>query len=105
MKKAILGFVLLILAIVIYSFLADFSGEFIESIKRLVGYNVPEITGPPIARPDIDDDQDGLGFLNVPEGFRISVAAKGLTNPRVIVFDSKNRMLVSETKAGRVMIL
>ena len=113
MKKAILGVTLFVLAIVAYSFWTDFAlvlrltkdGEFIESIKRLVGYNVPETTDLPIARPDIDDDQDGLGFLNVPEGFRISVAAKGLDNPRVIVFDSKNRMLVSETKAGRVRIM
>src|SRR3989338_8065292 len=100
MKKASLGFVLFILVIAAYSFWTDFS-----LVKRLIGYNVPETTDPPIAKPDIDDNKDGLGFLNVPEGFKISVAAKGLDNPRVIVFDSKNRMLVSETKAGRVMIL
>ena len=100
MKKAVLGFVLFIVVIAIYSFWTDF-----DLVKRLVGYNVPETTDLPIARPDIDDDEDGLGFLSVPEGFRISIAAKGLDNPRVIVFDSKNRMLVSETKAGRVMIL
>ncbi len=104
MKKAILGFILFILVIAVYSFWTDFSGEFIESIKELVGYNIPETTDLPIAKPDIDDDKDGLGFLNVPEGFRISIVAKGLDNPRVIVFDSKNRMLVSETGVGRVMI-
>ncbi|MDO8496203.1 MAG: PQQ-dependent sugar dehydrogenase, partial [bacterium] len=100
MKKAILGFVLFIVIVGAYSFWTDFS-----LVKRLIGYNVPETTDPPIAKPDIDDNKDGLGFLNVPEGFKISVAAKGLTNPRVITFDSKNRMLVSETKAGRVTIL
>ncbi len=114
MKKAIVGFILFILVIAIYSFWTDFSlilrftqdGEFIESIKRLVGYNVPETTDQPvISKPRIDSDDSGLGFLNVPEGFRISIAAKDLDNPRVILFDAKGRMLVSETKAGRVRII
>ena len=100
MKKTTLGFVLFISVIAMYSFWTDFS-----LVKKLVGYNVPETTDLPIARPDIDDDKDGLGFLSVPEGFRISVAAKGLDNPRVILFDAKGRMLVSETKAGRVRVL
>lgn len=46
-----------------------------------------------------------LSFLKIPDGFKISIAAKGLDNPRVIVFDSKGRMLVSETKAGQVRVL
>ena len=100
MRKAVLGFILFILAIATYSFWGDFS-----LIKRLIGYNVPEITDIPIAKPKIDNSQDGLGFLNVPEGFKISITAKDLTNPRVITFDEKDRVLVSETKAGRVSIL
>ncbi len=100
MKKAILGFILFVLVIAVYSFWTDFG-----LVKRLIGYNVPETTDPSIAKPDIDDEEDGLGFLNVPEGFRISIVAKGLDSPRVIVFDSNNRMLVSETKAGRVTML
>lgn len=100
MKKALLGFVLLVLAIAVYSFWTNFS-----LVKKLVGYNVPETTDLPIAKPDIDDNKDGLGFLNVPEGFKISVATKGLDNPRVILFDTRGRMLVSETRAGRVKIM
>lgn len=46
-----------------------------------------------------------LDFLSLPEGFKISVAAKDLDEPRVITFDAEGRMLVSETKAGRVSIL
>src|SRR3989338_6546500 len=46
-----------------------------------------------------------LSFLKLPESLKITIAAKNLDNPRVIVFDSKNRMLVSETKAGRVTVL
>lgn len=99
MKKAVLGVVLFILAIVVYLFLTDFS-----LVKRLVGYNVPDTTEAPLANPDINNDQDGLGFLNVPDGFKVSIAADGLKNPRVITFDEKGRMLVSETKAGRVRI-
>src|SRR3989344_3582854 len=46
-----------------------------------------------------------LSFLKLPESLKITIAAKNLDNPRVMVFDSKNRMLVSETKAGRVSVL
>ena len=100
MKKAVLSFVSLVLIVVVYLFLTDFS-----LVKKFFGYNVPATTDLPIARPDIDDNENGLGFLSVPEGFKISVAAKGLDNPRVILFDPKGRILVSETKAGRVSIL
>lgn len=92
MKKAILGVVLFVIVVGIYSFLTDFS-----LIKRLAGYNVPEPTDL------LFTSQSGnLDFLNVPEGFKISIAARGLDSPRVILFDSKGRMLVSETKAGRI---
>ena len=86
MKKAILGFILFVLVVVIYSFWTDF-----KLAKRLVGYNVP-----------VDN---GLRFLNIPEGFKITVVAKDLSGPRVILFDAKGRILVSETKEGRVSIL
>src|SRR3989344_3438910 len=99
MKKTILGFVLFIVVIAIYSFWTDFA-----LVKRLVGYNVSKIEGPPIAKPKINTNEDGLGFLTVPEGFKISVGAADLDSPRVIAFDPRNRMLVSETKAGRVRI-
>ncbi len=109
MKKAIFGVVLFITISVVYLFLSDFSlvlrftqdGEFIESIKKLVGYNAPEFKEP----ETVPVDGGELPFLGIPERFEISIIAKGLENPRVILFDSKGRMLVSETKAGRVSIL
>ena len=61
--------------------------------------------GQPVSKPNINNNEDGLGFLRVPEGFKISVAADDLDGPRVIAFDPKGRMLVSETKTGRVRIL
>lgn len=84
MKKTILGLVLLVLVTVgTYLFWADFEGQ--------------------------DDSANGkkgsLSFLNLPDGFDISVAVKNLDNPRVIIFDPKGRMLISETKAGRVSVL
>lgn len=100
MKKILFGFILLAVIALIYSFLTDFG-----LVKRLAGYNVPAVTGPKIANPRLDNESDGLGFLNVPEGFKVSVAAKGLDSPRVILFDPKGKMLVSETKAGRVRVL
>lgn len=95
MKKAVLGFILFLLIIVGYLFLTDFS-----LVKKLVGYNILIPTELPVVSPDGE-----LDFLNVPEGFKISIAVKGLDNPRVILFDAKGRMLISETKAGRVSIL
>ncbi|MDP3792293.1 MAG: PQQ-dependent sugar dehydrogenase [bacterium] len=100
MKKAVFSLVLFILVIAIYSFWTDFG-----FIKKLVGYSVPEITSPPISRSNIDENKDGLGFLNVPEGFKISVFTKDLNSPRVMEFDPKGRMLVSETKEGKVVLL
>lgn len=100
MKKTIVGFILFVFIALVYFFWTDFG-----LIKKLIGYNVPETIDPPIARPDIDDKKDGLGFLTVPEGFKISIVAEDLDGPRVIAFDRKNRLLVSETKAGRVRVL
>ncbi|TSC74688.1 MAG: hypothetical protein G01um101444_211 [Parcubacteria group bacterium Gr01-1014_44] len=77
MKKAVFGIVLFILILGVYL----------------------------LRRPDAEILSGDLGFLNTPDGFKISVAAKDLDGPRVIIFDSAGRMLVSETKAGRVSIL
>ncbi|MEK7151313.1 MAG: PQQ-dependent sugar dehydrogenase [Patescibacteria group bacterium] len=67
-------------------------------ILGLAGYNKPVVTQTPSSK-------DGLSFLNLPDNFSISVFARDLINPRVIVFDSKGRMIVSEPKEGRVLIL
>src|SRR3989338_6440375 len=99
MKKAVLGVVLFLLIGSTYFLVINFS-----LIKKLVGYNVPDTTEQPTTEPDINREEGGLGFLTVPDGFKISIVASGLTNPRVIAFDPKGRMLVSETKAGRVSI-
>lgn len=95
MKKAIFGFTLFILVVGVYLFWTDFG-----LIKKLIRYNVPRQTEPPVVLSGGE-----LDFLNVPDGFKISVAASGLENARVILFDPKGRILVSETKAGRVSIL
>lgn len=97
MKKAILGIVLFVAVAVGYLFWTDFN-----LVKKFIGYNAPEFKEPEIVVPDKDA---GLSFLDIPEGFKITVAAKELENPRVILFDSKGRMLASETKAGRVSVL
>ncbi|MBI2057835.1 MAG: PQQ-dependent sugar dehydrogenase [Candidatus Yanofskybacteria bacterium] len=96
MKKAIFGVVLFVVISVVYLFLSDFS-----LIKKLIGYNTPQLKEP----KTVLENGGELSFLDIPEGFEISVVAKGLDNPRVILFDSKGRMLVSETKAGKVSIL
>ncbi len=100
MKKTYLGVVLTVLA-TSYLYLTNFDGELIESIKKLIDYNVSELKEP----KTVSVGEGEPVFLDIPEGFEISVAASGLENPRVILFDPKGRMLVSETKAGRVSIL
>lgn len=95
MKKAFLGFVLFMVIVSVYLFWTDFG-----LVKKLAGYNVLA----PTEFPAISSNNQ-LDFLKKPDGFKISVVVDGLDNPRVILFDSKGRMLVSETKAGRVSIL
>lgn len=70
-------------------------------IKKLVGYNVPTLTETPYVSPSLSD----ANFLKLPAGFSVSVFAKDLENPRVMIFDAKARMVVSETAAGRVVAL
>ncbi len=87
MKKAVFGFVLFVLAAGGYLFWRSDAGV------------VPP-SGSQSSNPNTE-----LDFLNLPEGFEISVATKDLDGPRVIVFDAKGRILVSETKTNRVSIL
>ncbi len=91
MKKAVLGLVLFVLIFVGYLFLTNF-----RLTKKLVGFNLPVQTEISNAEPS---------FLKLPDGFKITIVAKNLDDPRVIAFDPKGNMLVSETKAGRVSIL
>lgn len=55
----------------------------------------PTVTSPPV----------GTTGLALPEGFDVSVFARDLVSPRVIVFDPQGRLLVSEPKAGRVSMV
>ena len=43
--------------------------------------------------------------LTLPSNFKIEQYAKNLNEPRVIEFDSKGRMIVSQTKAGNVIMI
>jgi len=96
MKKVVFCFILFILVAGVYLYWTDFS-----LINKLVGYNEPALTGfPAVSYPDSE-----LGFLKISESLKISVAVKDLNNPRVILFDLKGRMLISETKAGLVSVL
>ncbi|OGN25624.1 MAG: hypothetical protein A3B12_00525 [Candidatus Yanofskybacteria bacterium RIFCSPLOWO2_01_FULL_44_88] len=56
----------------------------------------PKITEIPSTEPSL---------LKLPAGFKIDIFGDNLENPRVIVFDPAGNMLVSETKAGRVVML
>lgn len=70
-------------------------------LKKLGGYNVPTLTETPYVLPSLSE----INFLKLPAGFSVSVFAKDLENPRVMIFDPIGRMVVSETAAGRVVVL
>ena len=89
--KLIVG-TLLIVAVAAVLYWSDFA-----LVKKLIGYNVPQATKLPIG-PAGD-------ILKVPEGFRVTKFAEGLINPRVIAFDPNGRMLISEPKEGKVLVL
>src|SRR3989344_1072758 len=84
----------------VYLFWTDF-----DLFKKIINYNVPLVDDPQISDPDISDEDDDLGFLNLPEGFKITIIAENLDGPRVMAFDPRGRLLVSETKAGKVIVL
>lgn len=97
-KKLILPLFFLVLAgVAVFTARSDF-----QWIKSLVGYNVPPLNTPELS--PLPQGSPVAGF-DLPDGLSMSVAAKGLTNPRVIAFDPQGRMFVSETKAGRVILL
>lgn len=97
-KKALFPLLFLLLAgVAIYTVRTDF-----QWIKSLFNYNVPPLVTPSFS--PLPQGSPVAGFA-VPEGLSMSVVAQGLTNPRVIAFDPQGRMLVSETKAGRVILL
>lgn len=87
---------LALVALFAYLFFTDFG-----LIKKFIGYNVPPIETP---QPS-NIDGSSLSFLKVPGGFKIDVFARDLENSRVIAFDPAGRMLVSETKTGKVVML
>lgn len=100
MKKYVLAFSVVLVLILGYLYWTGF-----DLVKKIIGFNVPTVEGPKISKPKLSQDDSGLGFLSLPEGFQISIAAGDLEGPRVIAFDPSGRMLVSETKAGRVLVL
>ncbi|MFP2907121.1 PQQ-dependent sugar dehydrogenase [Pyxidicoccus sp. 3LFB2] len=50
-------------------------------------------------------DESRLAQLTVPQGFRISVFAQGLTNPRTLAVRADGTVYVTEREAGRVTLL
>lgn len=93
--KKIMVLILVVLAVGVYFFITDF-----QILKKIVGYNVPGTTSRPSPGPSGE-----LGFLTLSGNLSISVFAKDLKGPRVIAFDPMGRMLVSEPKEGKVMVL
>ena len=87
-KKPLVLVVIIVLAVAAYFFLAN-----VRLPSFIPGSGQPGKTPKPVA------------FLKTPEGFVISVFGKDLKDPRVITFDSEDRMLVSEPAEGKVLVL
>ena len=59
-----------------------------------------------LVRPEKREHSEALlQQIQLPEGFRISVFAEGLTNPRIIEVSPRGDIYVTEREAGRVTIL
>ncbi len=64
-------------------------------VRRMTGYFKPHATTAPTTNGSV-------AFLTSSPGISISLYAQELTTPRVIAFDPRGRMFVSERDAGRV---
>lgn len=74
-------------------------------LRRLGGYNVSSPITSPTGTFLADSIPKDAGFLKLPSSLTANVFAEGLSGPRVIAFDSEGRVLISETKEGRVTLL
>jgi len=93
-KILVLGIILVIMAA---SAVFYFGADFYEGIK-------PALLPPPEDITELEDVKKNLG-LQLPEGFTISIFAKGLGKPRVMEYDPLGNLLVSIPKEGRVVAL
>lgn len=68
--------------------------------------DVADIPNDPTTTASKNPTNDPLiAKLSIPDGFSMQVFAKNVKDARVIVFDPKGRMLVSQTSEGRVSIV
>ena len=89
-----------IISVIAVLFLGYFVFKNLKPLKPLLGQNSPQTE-----KPNLSPKGNDLAFLKIADGFKINVFAKDLEDPRVIAFDPKGRVLVSETKAGKITIL
>jgi glucose/arabinose dehydrogenase len=61
--------------------------------------DIPEISKGEVVKGEI------VPFLSVPKGFEITYYAKNIPGARVLEFDPKGRMLVSQTKKGTISVI
>ena len=82
-------------------------------IKKEIGsVNIPSTENPdgtsnptPIAVEKNPTKDPLIAKLSIPDGFAMQIFAKNIKDARVILFDPKGRMLVSQTSEGRVSII
>lgn len=102
MKKIFLIIILVAVAYLIYKYLPTVWGLYRANAPAKADIaNLIPVTG---ASPKPGQNETNLP-LEIPDGYSISIFAKDLTNPRDLVLDSKNTLLVSETSVGKVVAL
>lgn len=97
-RRKIFFFLFLVLIIIIFLALAS------EVVKDFGGgVHIPITEN----KKEIKDRQEGevVGGITTPEGFSLTFFAKDLPSARVIEFDPSGRMLVSQTKSGKITVL
>lgn len=97
--KKLLIILAAIAAAAVYLYFTDF-----RLIKDIAGYRVPSLEKPP-AQSNSGSASSDFKFLSLPDGFSIKAFAEKLEDPRVIAFDPAGNMVVSETSAGKVILL
>ncbi len=76
--------------------------------SKIGGIDVPSSVTPDGTGNQTDQNptKDPLiAKLSIPQGFAMQIFAKNIKGARVIIFDSKDRMLVSETSEGKIVSL
>lgn len=106
MKKYIISVIILILVVGGF-FLTRFYRNNLRGVKPAITDPAPrDVPAPPPTGTPPRPGTNTTGIpLTLPDGFSISIFAENIPGARAILFDPSSRMIVSQTKQGKVVAL